>query len=164
MSWTFSPEQEFMLIPWTIGIKKRITPKLIFLFCPFIQDAYQCCLTLGAITTGQGGYASFNRFAGLTTDDNVANNNTAETIAGTISSHMANFSTSVSTQTTMSNDANRSLINASLQQFSINENMCNQQHQQMMQQFAILGTNATAHNFVPPAAQVFNQQCQNYGG
>jgi hypothetical protein len=34
----------------------------------------------------------------------------------------------------------------------------------MMQQFAMLSTNATAHNFVPQTAQVFNQQHQNYGG
>ncbi len=25
-------------------------------------------------------------------------------------------------------------------------------------------TNAAAHNFIPPAAQVFNQQHRNYGG
>ncbi len=147
---------------WTIGIKKWITPKLIF--CPFIQDAYQSHLTSGAITTGKGGYTSFNRFAGLTTDDNVSDNDNAETIAGRINSHMSNLSTSVSAQTTALNNANTFLINASLQQFAVNKNMCNQQHQQMMQQFVMLSTNATAHNFNPPAAQVFNQQHQNYGG
>jgi hypothetical protein len=34
----------------------------------------------------------------------------------------------------------------------------------MMQQFAMLSTNATARSFVPPVAQVFNQQRQNHGG
>jgi hypothetical protein len=125
---------------------------------------YQCRLTLGTITSRQGGYDSISRFASLTTDDNLSNNNTAETIAGTISSHMANLSASISAQTTASNNANMLLINASLQQLAVNKNMCNQQHQQMIQQFAMLSTNATACNFVPLAAQVFNQQHQNYGG
>jgi hypothetical protein len=143
---------------------KANNTKTCFLFCLFIQDAYQCRLALGAITTGQGGFASFNRFASLTTVNNVSNNNTAETIAGTISSHMANLSVSLSAQTTASNNANTSLIAPSHQQFAVNENMCNQQHQQMMQQFAMLSTNATACNFVPMEAQVFTQQHQNYGG
>ncbi len=138
--------------------------KTYLLFCPFIQDTYQRSLTSGTITTRQGGYASYNRFTGLTTDDDVSDNNTTETIAGTISSHIANLSASISAQTTVLNNANTSLINASLQQFAINEHIRNQQHQQMMQQFAMLSTNATAHNFFPQAAQVFNQQHQNYGG
>ncbi len=126
--------------------------KTYLLFCPLIQDAYKCRLTLGAITTGQGGYNSFNRFASLKTNDDVSDDNTAETIAGTISSHMANLSTNISAQTTTSNDANTFLIDASLQQFVINKIMRNQQHQQMMQQFVMLSTNATAHNFVPQVA------------
>jgi hypothetical protein len=76
--------------------QKADNNKTYLLFRLFIQDWYQCCLTLGTITTGQGGYASFKRFAGLTTDDNVSNNNITETIAGTISSHMANLSASIS--------------------------------------------------------------------
>jgi hypothetical protein len=138
--------------------------KTYLLFHSFIQDAHQSCFTLGTITTGQGGYTSYNRFAGLTTNNNISNDDTTETIAGTISSHMSNLSASVSTQTTALNDANTSLINASLQQFAVNKNMHNQQHQQMMPLFTMLSTNATAHNFVPLAAQVFNQQRQNYGG
>jgi hypothetical protein len=144
--------------------QKADNAKTYLLFYLFIQDAYQSCLPSGAIATGQGGYASFNRFAGLTTNNNISDNNTAETIAGTISSHMANLSASTSAQTTVSNDTNMSLINASLQQFVANKNMRNQQHQKMMQQFAMLSTNATTHNFIPLAAWVFNQQHQNYGG
>jgi hypothetical protein len=112
--------------------QKADNAKTYLLFCPFIWDVYQCHLTLG-ITTGQRGYASFNRFASLTTNNNVSDDNTAETIAGIISSHMASLSTSVSAQTTVSNDANTSLINTSLQQFAVNKNMQNQQHQQKMQ-------------------------------
>jgi hypothetical protein len=97
--------------------------KTYLLFRPFIQDAYQRRLTSGPFTTGQGGYASFNRFAGLTTNNDISNNDTAETIAGTINNHMANVS--VSAQTTMLNNANMSLINASLQQFVANKNMRN---------------------------------------
>jgi hypothetical protein len=113
--------------------QKADNAKTSLLFHPFIQDAYQRRLTSGVITTGQGGYASFNRFAGLTTDDKVSDHDTAEAIAGTISSHMANLSASVSAQTTASNNANMSLINTSLQQFAVNKNMRKQQHQQMMQ-------------------------------
>jgi hypothetical protein len=67
------------------------------------------------MTTGQGGYASFNRFAGLTTNDNVSEDGTTDTILGTINSHMANLLANVSAQTAASNDAKSSLINASLQ-------------------------------------------------
>jgi hypothetical protein len=48
------------------------------------------------MTTGQGGYASCNRFAGFANnaeEDDVSDNDTAKTIATTINSHMANLST-----------------------------------------------------------------------
>ena len=57
---------------------------------PLIQEAYQRCLTSGTITSAQGGFAQNNRFAGLTTDVD-SDDDTAETIAGTINSHMANL-------------------------------------------------------------------------
>jgi hypothetical protein len=63
--------------------------------CPFIQEAYKLCLQLGMMTASQGGYASQNRFAGFTATDKecLSNDDTAKTIAGTISSHFANLST-----------------------------------------------------------------------
>jgi hypothetical protein len=57
----------------------------------FIQEAYQHCLALGAMTAGQGGCASRNHFARLSAVDDVLDNNTAETIAGMLTSHMANL-------------------------------------------------------------------------
>ncbi len=80
---------------------------------PFIQEAFQPCLALGTLTSVQGGYTSHNRFAAFTTEgaaDNVSDEDTAETIAGTINSHMANLSA----QTEASLKANATQINASL--------------------------------------------------
>jgi hypothetical protein len=118
--------------------------KMYLLLRPFIQDVYQRRLTSGVMTTGQGGYTSFNRFAGLTTDDDISKDKTTDTIVGTINSHMANLSANVSAQTAASNGANSSLINASLQQFAADESQWNQQHQQMMQQLAMLSANTNA--------------------
>jgi hypothetical protein len=66
------------------------------------------------MTSAQGGYSGGgNRFAGLTTaDEDVLDNDTAETIAGTINSHMANLSL----QTAVTLEASRTQVNASLQQ------------------------------------------------
>jgi hypothetical protein len=68
---------------------------------PFIQEAYQHCLALGTIMAGQGGYTSCNRFAPFqannATDGNILDDNTAETIAITINSHMANLSAQTAT-------------------------------------------------------------------
>ncbi len=50
---------------------------------PFIQKAYQRCLTSGMITSTQSGYAQSNRFASLTTNKD-SDDNAADTIAGTI--------------------------------------------------------------------------------
>jgi hypothetical protein len=68
---------------------------------------------LGTTTTSQGVHASQNHFSGFTvTDDEyISNNNTAKTIASTISSHFANFSM----QMAASVEANTLHVNASLQ-------------------------------------------------
>jgi len=93
-----------------------------------------------------------NRFAALTTEgagDDDASDDTAETITGTINSHMANLSA----QTAASNEANASQINASLQQLVANNTQLHQQQQAMMQQMAMLMTNATVARptaYVPP--------------
>ncbi len=125
---------------------------------PFIQEAYQRCLALGTMTTGQGGYTSCNRFAPFqannATDDNVLDNNSAETIAITINSHMANLSA----QTAASFEANATQINTSLQQLATNNAQLHQQQQSLMQQMALLTTNtATTQNnaYVPPPAQIY---------
>ena len=88
---------------------------------PFIQEAYQRCLTSGTMTAGQGGYASRNCFTTLTADGTAitlegSNEDTAETIPGTINSHMAHLSQ----QTTTTLEANANQINASLQQLASN--------------------------------------------
>ena len=83
------------------------------------------------MTTGQGGYASCNRFAGLVNnaaEDDVLDNDTAETIATTINSHMANLSM----QTAASLEANAMQINASLQQLATNNAQLHQQQQSLM--------------------------------
>jgi hypothetical protein len=86
---------------------------------PFIQEAYQRCLASGNMTTGQGGYASCNRFVGFANnagEDDISDNDTAKTIATNINSHMANLSA----QTAASLKANVMQINASLQQLATN--------------------------------------------
>jgi hypothetical protein len=125
---------------------------------PFIQEAYQRHLALGTMTAGQGGYTSCNRFAPFqannTTDNDVLDNNTAETIAITINSHMAN----ILAQTAASLEANTTQINASLQQLANNNAQLYQQQQSLMQQMALLTTNAatTQNNaYVPPPAQIY---------
>ncbi len=125
---------------------------------PFIQEAYQCCLALGTITAGQGGYASCNRFAPLQAnnamENNVLKNNTVETIATTINSHMANLSA----QTAASIKTNATQINASLQQLATHNAHLHQQQQSLMQQMAMLMTNAatTRNNvYVSPPAQIY---------
>jgi hypothetical protein len=69
---------------------------------------------------GQGGYTSCNRFAlfqaNNATDDDVLDDDTAETIAITINSHMANLLA----QTAATLEADTTQINASLQQLTTN--------------------------------------------
>jgi hypothetical protein len=137
--------------------------------CPFIQEAYQRCLASGTITAGQGGYASCNRFAPLQAnnamEDNVSDNDTAETITTTINSHMANLLV----QTAASIEANATQINASLQQLATHNAQLHQQQQSLMQQMAMLMKNAatTQNNafvslpvqiYAPPPLHGFQQQ------
>jgi hypothetical protein len=100
---------------------------------PFIQEAYQHCLALGTMMAGQGGYTSCNRFAPFqannTTEDDVLDDNTAETIAITINSYMANLSA----QTAASLEANATQVNTSLQQLATNNAQLHQQQQSLMQ-------------------------------
>jgi hypothetical protein len=124
----------------------------------FIQETYQRRLALGTMMAGQGGYTSCNRFAPFqandATDDNVSDDNTAATIAITINSHMANLSA----QTTASHEANVTQINATLQQLATNNAQLHQQQPSLMQQIALLTTNAaTTRNiaYVPPPAQIY---------
>ena len=110
---------------------------------PFLQEAYQRRLASGTMMTGQGGYASRNRFAALAADgtaitEEASDDDTAETIAGTIISHMAHLSQ----QTTATFEANANQINASLQQLASNNEQLHQQQQALMQQMAMLTTNA----------------------
>jgi hypothetical protein len=83
------------------------------------------------MTTSQGGYASRNRFAGLTVTNKeyVSNDNTAKTIAGPINSHFANLSA----QMAATIKANTMQVNASLQQLANNNTQLQQQQQAMMQ-------------------------------
>jgi hypothetical protein len=113
--------------------------------CPFIQEVYQCCLQLGTVTASQGGYASQNRFAGFTATDeeDISNDDTAKTKTGTISSHFTNLSG----QTAATIKAYTLQVNASLQQLANNNAQLQQQQQAMVQQMALLSTNATTpHN------------------
>ena len=132
--------------------RKADTNKTWLNLRPFIQEAYQRHLASGMTTAAQGGYSSRNRFTALTTEEagnNDASNNTAETIAGTINSHMANLSA----QTAATMQANASQINASVKQLADNNTQLHQQQQSMMQQMASLTTNATTARppaYVPP--------------
>jgi hypothetical protein len=78
---------------------------------PFIQAAYQRCLASSVITATQSGYASNNRFAGITIKDNVSDDGMADTIVKSIATHMANLSASVLLQATATNDANTATFN-----------------------------------------------------
>ena len=68
------------------------------------------------MTSAQGEYSGGgNHFAGRTTaDEDISDDDTAETIAGTINSHMANLSL----QTAATLEASRTQVNASLQQMA----------------------------------------------
>jgi hypothetical protein len=93
------------------------------------------------MTTGQGGYVSCNHFTGFANnaaDNDVSDNDTAKTMATTINSHMANLSA----QMAASFEASATQINASLQQLATNNVQLHQQQQSLMQQMAMLTTNA----------------------
>jgi hypothetical protein len=65
--------------------RKPDADKTYYNLRPFIQAAYQCCLSSETMTAGQGGYASHNPFVGLTQEEANGSNNdtvgTMETIA-----------------------------------------------------------------------------------
>jgi hypothetical protein len=71
------------------------------------------------MTSVQGGYTDGgNSFAGLTAEeDNVSDDNMAETIAGTINLHMANLLL----QTAATIKASRTQVNVTLQQLVTNQ-------------------------------------------
>ncbi len=124
---------------------------------PFIQEAYHRHLASSNMTTDQGGYASRNHFAGFANNvavDDVSDDDTAETIAMTINSHMANLSA----QTAASLEANATQINASLQQLATNNAQLHQQQQSLMQQMAMLTMNAATtrnNTYVAPPTQIY---------
>ena len=91
---------------------------------PFIQEAYQRRLTSDTITSAQGGFAQNNRFAGLATDVN-SNDDTAETIAGTINLHVVNLAA----QTAATINKHATQTNASLQQLAANTTQLHHQQQ-----------------------------------
>jgi hypothetical protein len=76
------------------------------------------------MTAGQGGYASHNRFTGLSPVDEVLEDGTAKMIARRLTLHIANLLA----QTTTSIEANATHdINASLQQLVLNNAQLHQQ-------------------------------------
>ena len=83
------------------------------------------------------GYASINRFAGLAEIEEASDDGSVETLAGTITTHMANLSA----QTAASIDANTTQMNALLQQMATHHAQLQQQQQAMMQQMAMLTMN-----------------------
>jgi hypothetical protein len=85
---------------------------------------------LETLTAGQGGYVSWNCFAGFTTTtkEYVSDDNTAKTITGTINSH----STNLYEQMAASIEDNTSQANVSFQQLTINNTQLQQQQQAMM--------------------------------
>jgi hypothetical protein len=93
--------------------------------------------------------------SGLTAANNVSDNGTANTIVDSLNTHMADLAASVLLQTTVRNDANTAIFNASMNQVSANEAQCNNNHNCMMQQFAMLSTAPTA---APQFAGLTGQQ------
>lgn len=114
--------------------QKPDADKTWILIRPFIQAAYQRQLQLGQTTAVMSGYASKNRYAGLMTDKEISGDNTVETIAGTINTHMANLSA----QTAASIEANAAQFNVLIQQLAAHGTHLQQQQQAMMQQMALL--------------------------
>ena len=100
------------------------------------------------ITSAQGGFTQNNRFAGLTTNDD-SDDDTVETITGTINSHMANLMA----QTAATINEHAVQTNASLQQLAANTTQLHQQQQAMMNQIALLIINngAATQQTIPQA-------------
>jgi hypothetical protein len=136
---------------------------------PFIQEAYQRRLTSGTITSAQGVFAQNFRFAGLATDVD-SYDDTAETIAGTINSHMVNLKAQMAA--TINKHATQT--NASLQQLATNTTQLHHQQQAMMNQMAMMTMNndaqagAAQQTFARPPTQIYQpaalpQYQQGYG-
>jgi hypothetical protein len=106
---------------------------------PFIQEVYQRRLTSGTITSAQGRFTQTNRFAGLATEVDFEDD-IAETIAGTINSHMANLTS----QAAATINEHATQTNASLQQLAANTAQLHQQQQAMMNQMAMMTMNYNA--------------------
>jgi hypothetical protein len=135
---------------------------------PFIQEVYQRCLQSRTMTNSQGGYAFRNRFAPFQAnramEDEVSNNDTAKTIAGTINLHFAN----ILVKTTASITANALQVNVLLQQMVANNAQLIQQQQAILQQLAMLTTNpavTTRRNlYAPPPTNIYAPPPIMYGG
>ena len=112
---------------------------------PHIQEAYQQRLTLGTVTSAQGGYAQNNQLAGLTRNEE-STNNTADTIADTITTHMAKLSK----MRTASINKHTTQTNASLQQLAANTNQLHQQQEDIINQMGMMTMN---HGASAPATQ-----------
>jgi hypothetical protein len=100
-------------------------------------------------------YASKNCFTGLSAKDDMSDDGTANTIIESINTHMANLSASFLLQSNASNNANTAIFNASMQQVAANKAQCNNDHNCMLQQFAMMTTNQPGgHHF---AGQLMGQ-------
>jgi hypothetical protein len=117
-------------------VRKSIADQTWINLRPFIQEAYQRCLTLGTITPAQGGFAPTNRFSGLTTNKD-SDKDTAETIPGTINLHMANLTA----QTAATINEHATQTNVSLRQLAANAAQLHQQQQAMINQMAMMTMN-----------------------
>jgi oligoribonuclease (3'-5' exoribonuclease) len=99
-----------------------------------------------------------------------SNNDTAETIAGIINSHMTNLTA----QTAATINKHATQTNASLQQLATNTTQLHHQQQAMMNQMAMMTMNngaqagAVQQTFAPPPTQIYQtaalpQYQQGYG-
>jgi hypothetical protein len=102
------------------------------------------------ITSTQSGCTQCNCFASLATNKDL-DDNTADTIAGTINLHMANLTA----QTTATLNEHATQTNASLQQLVANNAQLHQQQQVIMNQMAMMFLGGAYHG---AAAMVTPQQ------
>jgi hypothetical protein len=107
--------------------RKPLANQMWINLCPFIQEAYQRCLTSGTITSMQSGYTQGNRFAVLATNKS-SDNNTVDTITGTIHLRMANLIAQMAA--TLNKQATQT--NTSLQQLVVKTSQHQQQQQAIM--------------------------------
>jgi hypothetical protein len=111
---------------------------------PFIQEAYQQRLTSETITSTQSWYAQSNWFAGLATNKDF-DNNTANTITGTINLHMANLTA----QATATLNKHATQTNAPFQQLETNNAQLHQQQQAIMNQMAMMSLEGAYQGATP---------------